>query len=375
MRLTLALAALVGCTAEEATVHPDLPVQTQGSSSLATDAAIQNFLASGAEFGVLVDPATGETATLQNLERTVNSGDFVELGAVCTDCGDPICATGPQRSVSVSLERTTGSGPVGISYTSAPNFMPVAETCNGAACPDPSVDAGAGPVPFDVDIVGNLSACAAFGVYFDTEDTTPPTLAPLQNATATFSQSISGSWTASEMIDGNLSGTNGWAIASLFGVQTAVFETVADTPAYGTGTEVTVQIQHTYTSLPGHMLGCFELSVTDADRTQFADGLQTGGDIGAAAIWTPLAIFDVTSTNAAQNPAIAGNRVVMVDSDNSNLATYVVRGDTSLTGITGLRLDSCLDPLLVPSLGHTGPGTASNTNFVVNELTFATRAQ
>jgi hypothetical protein len=377
MRFTLASTLLMAACATDPDPLLRHDVELEGSVPGQFDTAqmTQDFLASGARFGVLVDPVTGDVATLQNLERTVNSGDFSVLdGADCVNCGgvNSTCtgAAGFQRQIQIGLVRDSGSGPVDLSYVDLQNWTPTGETCNGAPCPDPTV---ATDDTLDVVLFGSLGTCSAFAVYFDTEDVTPPAPSALQNATATFSQTLSGPWNASEMIDGDLGGLGGWAIAtgagSDFPAQTAVFETVDNTPGYATGTEVTVQLVNNYTAA-AHHLGCYELSVTTANRSAFADGLQSGGNMGAEESWSPLAIFEVLSTSPGQTSTITGNRVVMSqpvaeDSD------YTVRGDTLLTGITGVRLQACKDA----SLPFNGPGISANGNFVLTEFRFATRAQ
>jgi formylglycine-generating enzyme required for sulfatase activity len=132
------------------------------------------FEASGAAFGVVVDPGTGVMRTLQRMDRAVNSGDFVQTGeAVCDNCGDASCATGLGRTVSLTLNRTTGSSWVRVSYSATRNWTPVLETCGtGGTCPI-EVDASGGPVELDVRLDGTLTTCSAFSVFFDTDDRSP----------------------------------------------------------------------------------------------------------------------------------------------------------------------------------------------------------
>jgi hypothetical protein len=115
----------------------------------------------------------------------------------------------------------------------------------------------------------------------------------LQNGTATFSQPCINSHSPDEAVDGNFSdvdadGVNGWAIAATCVEQTddatnqtAVWATT--TNVTGNGLTFTMYFNHLN---PGHLLGRFRFSVTTDDRTTFADGLDTGGDVEAN--WTVL---------------------------------------------------------------------------------------
>lgn len=150
----------------EVLVTGDVP----GEGAALTEA----FLASGARFGVVVDPASGDVTALRRLDRAVNSGDFTQIDATCVDCGGANSGcTGPAglgRRLEVALVREQGSGPVGVVYRDARNWAPTGEQCDGGACPAPQVDASGGPVAFDVALLGTMGACASFAVYFDTDD-------------------------------------------------------------------------------------------------------------------------------------------------------------------------------------------------------------
>ncbi len=183
----------------------------------------------------------------------------------------------------------------------------------------------------------------------------------LQNGTATFSQSISGGTANPDIsIDGDLGGSNpGWAIAPNAVSQTAVWETVTDVNAG----QLDFQLYHNYTLSPvSHLLGRFRLSVTSDDRSLFADGLYTGGDVTAN--WTVLT-----------SPAVGGpaGMTFTTLSDNSILASgtvpltgiYSIQYTGSFTGITGIRLEA----LEHPSLPQNGPGIGlNNQNFVLTEI-------
>ena len=201
---------------------------------------------------------------------------------------------------------------------------------------------------------------------------------PLQNATATYSQ-ISfpvalESYGVSYAIDGVIDNRTGWAIArpdntNPFGVtgpETAAFETVNDLD-FSQGTVLTFTFfQNHSVSLfepnPRHNLGKFRLSVTTDPRDAFADGLESGGDVTAN--WIVLdpisfsSLVDTTLTELADHSILASG-------PNPDTDTYTVVTQTSLTGITGFRLETLEDS----SLPQGGPGRREeNGNFVLSEF-------
>ena len=103
--------------------------------------------------------------------------------------------------------------------------------------------------------------------------------------------------------------------------------------------------------------------MTTDDRANFADGLDTGGDVNAS--WTVLT-----------NPTVTGPPVMTftTQGDSSVLAggtipaqgVYIVSYTTAISGITGIRLEALEDP----SLPQDGPGFFSfNGNFALTEIT------
>ncbi|MCP4113580.1 MAG: hypothetical protein GY749_49995, partial [Desulfobacteraceae bacterium] len=95
----------------------------------------------------------------------------------------------------------------------------------------------------------------------------------LQNGTATFSQN---SLSPDQAVDGNYNGYNGWAIGGETVNQTAVWETSADLAAGQL--KFKMHFKHPDT---GHAIGRFRLSVTADDRSEFADGENSDGDVEA----------------------------------------------------------------------------------------------
>src|SRR3954454_6909941 len=140
---------------------------------------------------------------------------------------------------------------------------------------------------------------------------------PLQNATATFSQTSFGGDPVSNAIDGSLAGNNAWSIyegptdgsGSLpnnTNPQTAVFETVSNVNL-ADGATLNFTLQHLYQT-PLHTIGHFRLSATTDPRTDFADGLATGGDVTAN--WTVLHPLTAIATNGATLSVLGDNSIL-----------------------------------------------------------------
>ena len=187
----------------------------------------------------------------------------------------------------------------------------------------------------------------------------------LQNATADFSQA---SFTVDETIDGvvgpgNL--FNGWAVDPLEGSShTAVWETTADVSA---STLIFNLIQN-FSIQPQHLIGRFRLSTTTDDRSLFADGLTSGGDITAT--WSVLNNPTVAAV-AGLTFATLGDNSVLVNGTGPSEATYTVSySGLALSGVTGLRLEVLADA----SLPSSGPGLQGNGNFVLTEFEASTAA-
>lgn len=182
------------------------------------------------------------------------------------------------------------------------------------------------------------------------------TLVPLQKATATFSQAGD---TVDRAIDG-VTDNFGWAIDAQEGVnQTAAFQTVSNVGSPG-GSLLTFTFTQLHTN-PGHILGKFRLSATTDNRSSFADGLATGGNVTAN--WTVLGPSSAVSLNGA-TMSILGDGAVLSGGTRPNTDIYTITAPTSLIGITGIRLETLTDA----SLPVNGPGRAFNGNFVLTEF-------
>lgn len=183
----------------------------------------------------------------------------------------------------------------------------------------------------------------------------------LQQATATFSQTEYGDFSVSRAVNGTVGDALGWAIYPLIGPQIAVFETSSDLGFEGSSV-LTFRLVQTYSSPPGHTLGRFRLSVTTDDRNFFADGLATGGDVTAN--WIVLDPISFVSTNGATLTTLVDHSILAAGSSPPT-DVYTVTAGTSLTGITGIRLEALTDP----SLPQGGPGREPGTgNFVLSEF-------
>lgn len=185
----------------------------------------------------------------------------------------------------------------------------------------------------------------------------------LQQPTATFSQSAFGNFSIATAIDGNVNPLpfNGWAIFPNETAQTAVFETSTD--LFTNGGSLTFTLQQSHVTPTEHTIGRFRLSATTDNRSLFADGLATGGDV--VANWVILDPTSATSANGATLTEL-GDHSILASGTSPATDTYTVSATTTLGSITGLRLEVLEDA----SLPFNGPGRQStNGNFVLTEFT------
>ena len=200
------------------------------------------------------------------------------------------------------------------------------------------------------ELVADASALAA------------PSAVSLTNATATASQA---SYSVAEAINGVTTGANeGWAIdvGGPIVAQTAAFETSTTTATATNGSFVRATLQ--FTTLDTYYVGRFRIAGTTVDRAMFADGLASGGNVGAGAIWSPLTMFRAAATGLTFTPLTDGSILV---SGTVLRPTYTVDLVTAQSGLTGVRLEALEDP----SLPMSGPGSAGNGNFVLTEFQVA----
>ena len=179
----------------------------------------------------------------------------------------------------------------------------------------------------------------------------------LGNATADKSQS---GWSVHNALTNN---SAGWAAIAPGDTsatpQTAVFETAEDVGFAG-GTTLTVNLNHD-SQYGQHAVQTFRLAVTTADRGDFADGLDNGGDLGDPAIWTELVPLSVT-TSGGSSVTINPDNTITLGGTNPAHDSYTVTANTALTGITGMRLETLGTP----------PGRyPSNGNYVMTYIAAA----
>jgi hypothetical protein len=175
---------------------------------------------------------------------------------------------------------------------------------------------------------------------------------------------LSGDFSVARAINGTTADDLGWAIASspthVPGSETAAFQTVSDVGFAG-GSILTFTLIQTHSNL-GHLLGRFRLSLTTDNRSTYCDGLPTGGNVTAN--WTVLTPTSVTALNTTTFTVLP-DESILAGGPTPGTDTYTVTADTSLTGITGVRLEAIQDP----SLPFNGPGRwPGNGNFVLSEF-------
>jgi len=189
--------------------------------------------------------------------------------------------------------------------------------------------------------------------------------AALQNGTAQRSQT---NFSVDNIIDGTFEPHNangvGWANSAL-GSNVATFETLTDV-GDSDATLLTIEIMSGGFSA-SHTLGNFRLTVTDADRSLFADGNDNGGgSVGSEGIWTVLNPISAVTDGAASTLTEDATHALLAGGTPSQIEHYTLTFQTGLSGITGFRLEA----LEHPSLPFNGPGRAGgNGNFVVREFT------
>jgi len=189
----------------------------------------------------------------------------------------------------------------------------------------------------------------------------------LQNGTATFNQTITQGHSPDLSIDGDFSNGNlGWAIATGFtgditSDQTAVWETVSDTSASTLNFAM-----HQNFFIGKHLIGQFRFSITSDNRSLFADGLDTMGDVTAN--WTVLT-NPMSSGPASLTFTTQGDNSILVGGTIPNTGTYNIQYTGTFSNITGIRLEVLEDA----SLPFNGPGLyPDNGNFVLTELVLTT---
>lgn len=192
---------------------------------------------------------------------------------------------------------------------------------------------------------------------------------PLQNATATLSQTVSGHFSIANTLLPQSPSNIGWAIydgpigppypVSATRAQTAVFETVENL-GFTNETTLTFTLSQLLAGAPQHTIGRLRLSATTAPRQEFADGLSTGGNLGTNWVVLEPATF---ATDSGGPVTVLPDHSLLFGGVSPVTDVYYIRAYTALTNITGFRLEVLEDPSLP---GGDGPGRQpENGNFVL----------
>ena len=207
---------------------------------------------------------------------------------------------------------------------------------------------------------GSLRA-VTFGVCICAALPAGATPVALENATATYSQTSNGLGGVGDVIDGTPNTSQGWGVDPNEGVnQTASFQADSNV-GYAGGSLLTFTITQDFT-LNLETLGDFRLSVTTDNRTTYDNGLASGGNVTAN--WT---VLDPTYAHSANGETltIEGDGSVLASGSAPATDVYTIEATTTLTGITGFRLEA----LANPSLPHDGPGLEPlNGNFTITQF-------
>jgi len=192
-----------------------------------------------------------------------------------------------------------------------------------------------------------LASTAAMGLGICAADAAPITL---QNTAATFEQ---GGFAAANTIDGNTA-TGGWAVDPFRnGNHVLVYETATDLIGVGT---LSVDLINNFGD---HTIEHFRVSVTDANRSTFADGT-TPGDVTAP--WTLLDLDTLSSLNGSVLTEQAGHDVIVSNPQSTD--TFTVTAQNPLATITGVRVE-----VKVGTQGTTGQtAAAASNNSVLTEV-------
>ena len=231
----------------------------------------------------------------------------------------------------------------------------MATTANVNLASPPTTMDGVQLAPLSSVLVKDQTNPAENGVYV----VPAATQISLQQATAQYSQA---GWSVANLINDVTNDINqGWANDGNNVDNVAVFETATNLNPGGGSETLTFQIYNGRND--AHHLGRFRISATTDDRTTFADGLISGGDVTAN--WVVLTPGEVTSNGPSGLSVLADGSVLMSHSDSRVTEVFTIQVTTTLQNITGFRLEA----LEHPGFAANGPGTAAaNGNYTVFEF-------
>ena len=178
----------------------------------------------------------------------------------------------------------------------------------------------------------------------------------LGNATAGFSQD---GWLVSQSIDGVLN-QGGWG----HDIGDPLYSNANDAAVYETLLNASFLSYNFTMRMYGdnyHNIGRFRISTTTDDRSLFADGVQTGGDI--IANWTVLNLTNLVSEYGT-TLTLLNDGSVLAGGTNPTYDIYTFSANAVDDEVTGFRIEVLTDP----SLPQNGPGRAGNGNIVLTEF-------
>jgi hypothetical protein len=200
-------------------------------------------------------------------------------------------------------------------------------------------------------------------------DAVPTYIVVLQNPTATFEQLVPPySLSMSNTIDHVFANVgldfNGWAISPRQATEpVAVWETAPNQRNLVGSAVLTFTL--TFADIGSgkdYSLGKFRLSATTDDRSEFADGRGSDGDVTAN--WTELTPLTATAENGPTMTINPDNSILVSGTRSPTGTVYTITAETGLAGITGFRLETFQDS----SLPGSGPGRFDDGNFLLTEF-------
>ncbi len=214
-----------------------------------------------------------------------------------------------------------------------------------------------------------------------------PAPTDLRQGTATWSQPCNGSYRPSNLIDGNAA--TAWALGRCNGAadetltESLVFETATDIVGVGATVQLAIFSGRYEPCCGGGMMtvGRFRVWVTATERSEFADGRTSGGQIGSS--WTlltpdqiivePTDAFGVSLASSQAVPAVTllPSGAVQLSGANPEYTRVTVIARSPLSVITGVRLE-LVNEASSGVGGYKGPGRHANGNCEIREISLST---
>jgi hypothetical protein len=209
----------------------------------------------------------------------------------------------------------------------------------------------------------------------------------LRQGTATWSQPCNGLYRPSHLTDGNAS--TAWALGRCNGAaderltESLVFETATDIVGLGATLQVAIFSGRYEPCCGGGMMtvGRFRVYVTGTERSEFADGRASNGQMGSW--WTlltpdqiivePTDAFGISLASMQAAPAVTllPDGTVQLSGANPEYARCTVTARSPLAAITGIRIELVNNASPGPG-GYKGPGRHANGNCEIREVSLST---